>query len=143
MGKKKKQKGSKKSQQGQGRLALIAGGFWLFAAGALLALLYTATPEGAVVLGSMDVELPGITELTLATGAYLHADQNMMIAVGALIASLLPLLLGARGKFTTRAYFGLAVLALLATAGAWLALSHPLDILSQQLGDPSAAPPGR
>ncbi len=142
MGKKQQSKKSKSAEKSQGKLALIAGAFWLFAAGILLTLLYSSTSDSAVVLGSLEVELPGITELTLATGAYLHADYNLMIAVGALIASLIPLVLGARGPFSTRAYFGLAVLALLGTTAVWLALSHPLDILSQQLGDPSA-PMGR
>lgn len=118
-------------------LAPVAVSMWALSAAAAAALLYLVTPDGAIILGSLDVALPLVTELALSTGTFLHESTGLLVFAGALLVTLLPYLLGARGNTATKAYFAMAMFGLLVTAASWYALSHPIDLLARQLDLPA------
>ncbi len=118
-------------------LAPVAVAMWALAAAGSVALLYFATPDSALILGGLEGELPMVTELALSAGAFLHQSTGLLIVVGAVLATLLPFVLGARGKTATTAYFAMTLFGLLIGAATWYCLSHPVDLLAQHLELPA------
>ncbi len=118
-------------------LAPVAVVMWTIAAAGSVALLYLAAPDGALILGGLDVELPMVTEFALAAGAFLHQSTGLLMVVGAVLATLLPYVLGARGKIATKAYLTMAMFGLLIGIATWYCLSHPIDLLAQRLDLPA------
>ncbi len=89
-----------------------------------------------------ELDVPLLTRAALAVGSFLNQGMGLVVALGVIGASALPVALGARGRTAAKVYFALTFVAVLALSSSWFALHGPLDIISQKLQTP-AAPVGR
>lgn len=122
--------------------ATVAASVWIVSAVLLLILLRLMHSDAPKLFASMEVDLPGLTREALRAASFVSEVTNLLIVTGALVLTLVPFLLGARGRTTAKVYFALTFLAVLGIAATWFAVNQPLSLLSDKL-DTHAAPFGR
>ena len=108
---------------------------WLVSGAALLAVFWVYVPGRLRVFEALEVDLPALTVLCLQVGMKLRSTVGLAVVAGAVLLGVLPFLLGARGPRAAKAYGALAVVTLLATAGCWFSVSHPVSDLQNRLPD--------
>ena len=119
-----------------GKAALL----WILSGSMAVALLRQMYGETGPAYAAFQFDLPLATRAALAAGWFLNQGLGLLVTVGVLGASALPFALGARGRAPANVYFALTVVAVLALSSSWFALHGPLEMLSQKLQMPAAAP---
>ena len=98
--------------------------------------------DAAELFAALEVDLPGLTRVALDAATFVSEGTNLLIVAGALVLTLTPFVLGARGGTAARVYFTLTFLAVLGIAGTWFAVNQPLNLLRDKLNT-HAMPFGR
>ena len=120
--------------QSTSAFAVMACGLWLCAAGAPIAALYLfANPAVSAVLSALEVDLPIVSKVCLDLGAMLRTTAGIAGAIGVILLSLAPFVIGRPGRRAAKRYVAMAVLALLATAIVWFVAKMPIDMLQEKL----------
>ena len=115
---------------------------WLASVGVLITVLLAYTgPSIITVFESLEVDLPGVTVLSLNTGVFLRTGLGLLIALGVVVVLALPFVLGSRSKATAKAYGALAIVTLLAAAACWFSVTQPIRMLQKKLGEPELMSP--
>ncbi len=122
--------------------ATVAAALWTVSAVVLLILLRLMHSDAPKLFEALDVDLPGLTRVALQAASFVSEGTNLLIVAGSLVLTLVPFLLGARGRTAAKVYFTLTFLAVLGIAATWFAVNQPLSLLSDKL-DTHAAPFGR
>ena len=122
--------------------ATVAASVWMVSAVVLLILLRLMHSDAPILFESLGVDLPGLTREALRAASFVSEVTNLLIVAGALVLTLVPFLLGARGGTAAKVYFTLTFLTVLGIAATWFAVNQPLNLLSDKL-DTHAAPFGR
>ena len=76
---------------------------WLASVGVLITVLLVYTgPSIITVFESLEVDLPGVTVLSLNTGVFLRTGLGLLIALGVVVVLALPFVLGSRSPATAK-----------------------------------------
>lgn len=91
----------------------VAAMLWALSATCVVLVLRNLHTRAASLYDELDVALPGVLELGLDAGRFLHTPLGLGVAGGAIVFSSIPLLLGKSGKLLSTTYLvlGGAVLA--------------------------------
>ncbi len=122
--------------------ATVGAGLWTVSAVLLLIILRLMHSDAPQLFEALGVDLPILTRTALQAASFVSEMTNLLILGGALVLTLVPFLLGARGRTTAKVYFALTFLAVLGIAATWFAVNQPLSLLRDKL-DTHAAPFGR
>jgi hypothetical protein len=119
-----------KPRTGAAKAALVA---WMLSGAALLVALLLWTGPAALAYGELDLTIPGLAMWVLSWGTWLEAPLHLATAFLVLVATALPYGAGMRGKFGTRFYTTLGMVAVLALGASWMTLKRPIDNLANKL----------